>query len=105
MLIPLRLLMKLRMSRILALVKLTLSGSRDAGLSTGSTRGRPGRPRRRPVSGRGAGGRPRGFDALPDGLIELRDLCRRLPVAWIVLAGDLVFAARRLELIFLLEVL
>jgi hypothetical protein len=83
MLIPLRLLMKLRMSRILALVKLT--GALAQLLDE------------RPW--------PRGFDALPDRLIELRDLCRRLPVARIVLARDLVFAAGRLELILLLEVL
>ncbi len=71
-------------------------------------------PRRRVQDWHGRGGaspvlhfleRPRagGFDAVPDGPIDRGDLRFGQPVAGIVFRGELVFAARRLELVLRLE--
>ena len=91
--------MKSRMSRRLALLKRTISGSRDAGFRIGSAR-RGARALAQLLDGRP---RPRRLDAIADRLIERGHLGGRLAVARVVFARQPVLAERRLELILLLE--
>ena len=93
--------MKLRMSRRLELLKLTRSGSRDAGLSSGGAfrRCAPAAAADDPRLG------ARGFDAIADRLLELGCLGDGGAIGRIEFQRPLVLRERAIELILLLEIL